>query len=472
MKNCEETERQALLKLKAGFTNGRDSLSSWKGEYCCKWKGISCDDLTGHVTMLDLQSSDYYARLQGKIDSSICELKHLTSLNLSSNYLEGKIPNCIGSLGQLIDLKLARNELFGVIPPNLGNLSNLQTLDLRRNDLVGVIPPTLGNLSNLQTLDLRRNKLVGLIPPTLENLSNFQILDLRHNELVGVIPPTLGNLSNLQTLFLGYNDLVSNDLEWISHLSNLRRLGLLNTTHSGAVDWLSSISKIPSLLELHLDDCGLGQVNPRTIPHLNSSTSLKTLSLSHNELDSSILSWVLNVSKVLRDINLSFNQLSGSLPIFEVTNLASLEYLDLSFNQLKGTLPYTIGKLSSLKGLYLSSIELNGVISEAHLSNLSSLKILDVSHNSISFNLSSDWIPPFQLHGLFASWCTLGPNFPAWLKHQTKLGELEISNSGISDSFPQWFWDQSSSLFYLNASHNKLSGILPKSKHRDSNSLK
>ncbi|XP_061355143.1 receptor-like protein EIX2 isoform X2 [Gastrolobium bilobum] len=516
IKKCVETDTQALLKLKDGFINGRDILSSWQGEDCCTWEGVSCDDLTGHVTRLDLQnSSDFYPRLQGKIDSSICELQHLTFLDLSLNHLEGKIPNCIGSLVQLIDLKLVGNELVSVIPPTLGNLSNLQTLDLSDNELVGIIPPTLGNLSNLQTLDL------------------------------------------------GYNDLVTNDLEWVSHLSNLRSLHLSNTNLSGAVDWLSSISKIPSLLELHLDHCGLGQVNPRTIPHLNSSTSLDTLFLSGNELNSSTLSWVLNVSKVftylylssnelegsipqsfqnlcqlkglwlasnklsgplndnlqnlgcaqnglesldlshnpfssgplpdlswfsslqtlklrntnivgllpqsfghlpyLENIDLSFNQLSGSLSLLKFTEPASLVGLDLSHNQLNGTLPYIIGQLSSLTALYLSSNKLNGNIHEAHLSNLSKLQSLDVSHNSISFNLGSNWIPPFQLRDLYASSCTLGPKFPSWLKHQRELEKLKISNSGISDSFPQWFWNQSLSLKYLNVSHNKLSGVLPKS---------
>ena len=40
---------------------------------------------------------------------------------------------------------------------------------------------------------------------------------------------------------------------------------------------------------------------------------------------------------------------------------------------------------------------------------------------------------------------------------------LQISNTGIKDLFPKWFSDISSSLDYLNVSHNKLSGVLPKS---------
>jgi EIX receptor 1/2 len=57
----------------------------------------------------------------------------------------------------------------------------------------------------------------------------------------------------------------------------------------------------------------------------------------------------------------------------------------------------------------------------------------------------------------------LGPKFPLWLKHQRGLTDLNISNCGISDSFPKWFWNLSSSLTYLDVSHNKLNGPLPKS---------
>ncbi|KAJ1393234.1 Leucine-rich repeat [Sesbania bispinosa] len=491
VKSCMEKDRQALLKLKDGFNN-QDLLSSyWNDKDCCKWKGVSCDNLTGHVTSLDLHSN-YSVALGGKIDPSICELQHLTSLDLTSNELRGNIPNCIGSLGQLIELKLAKNYLDSVIPPTLGNLSNLQTLDLE-----------------------------------------------------------------------GTYYLVVNDLEWLSHLSNLKYLNLSYNNLSRSFDWLSSISKIPSLIELSLHDCGLPQVNPKSIPQVNSSTSFKNLTyldlsnnflhsipdvfgnmislqyldLSNNELEGGLpksfrnlchlevlrvysnklfsllsdciqqlcgpqnslewldlsdnpfsrgplpdFSWLSSLTTLsLRNTNiigplpqlfghmphlvsldLSLNQLSGSLSSFEVSKVASLEFLDLSHNQLNGTLPYNIGKLSNLEMLAVHSNNLNGVISEAHLSSLSRLKYLKVAQNSLSFNLSSNWVPPFQLWELHASSCILGPKFPTWLKHQRELEKLDISNSSISDSFPKWFWDLSSSLLHMNVSHNQLSGGLPK----------
>ena len=99
MKKCVQIDTQALLKLKHGFTSRREILSSWNGEDCCKSKGILCNNLNGHVTTMDLAStiSYYSASLGGKIDSSICELQHLSFLNITYNELEGEIPKCIGS---------------------------------------------------------------------------------------------------------------------------------------------------------------------------------------------------------------------------------------------------------------------------------------------------------------------------------------------------------------------------------------
>ncbi|RHN50279.1 putative polygalacturonase [Medicago truncatula] len=47
MNKCVETERRALLKFKDALIFGRDYvITSWKGEECCKWIGISCDNMT------------------------------------------------------------------------------------------------------------------------------------------------------------------------------------------------------------------------------------------------------------------------------------------------------------------------------------------------------------------------------------------------------------------------------------------
>nr|POF15662.1 putative inactive receptor kinase [Quercus suber] len=57
---CIEKERQALLEFRKGFVEGhRDRISSWDnedGKDCCNWFGVYCNNQTGHVIGLDLDS--------------------------------------------------------------------------------------------------------------------------------------------------------------------------------------------------------------------------------------------------------------------------------------------------------------------------------------------------------------------------------------------------------------------------------
>ncbi len=70
-------------------------------------------------------------------------------------------------------------------------------------------------------------------------------------------------------------------------------------------------------------------------------------------------------------------------------------------------------------------------------------------------------MPPFQLDFIDLSSCKLGPDFPKWMKTQKKFAYLDISNNGISDTIPTWFWDLASELSYLNLSCNHIKGRLP-----------
>lgn len=95
---CTERERQALLHFKQGVVDDFGMLSSWvNGEDkrdCCKWRGVECNNQTGHVISLDLHGTGYYGMgfhqyLGGRIDPSLAELQHLKHLNLSWNHFEG-----------------------------------------------------------------------------------------------------------------------------------------------------------------------------------------------------------------------------------------------------------------------------------------------------------------------------------------------------------------------------------------------
>ncbi|XWS12292.1 hypothetical protein CRYUN_Cryun37aG0076900 [Craigia yunnanensis] len=135
---CSDIERKALLNFKESLTDPFGRLSSWVGEDCCQWHGVSCNTDRGQEMKLDLRNSfrtnkaaEKKSALRAKIDSSLLNVKNLSYLDLSMNNFGGSpIPNFIGSFRTLRYLNLSFAQLGGTIPPHLGNLSNMGYLDL------------------------------------------------------------------------------------------------------------------------------------------------------------------------------------------------------------------------------------------------------------------------------------------------------------------------------------------------------
>jgi len=160
-------------------------------------------------------------------------------------------------------------------------------------------------------------------------------------------------------------------------------------------------------------------------------------------------------------LDLSQNRLVGSLP-FGIGNMRSLSYLNLSQNMLAGEVPRGLGALSNLTYFSLGLNNFSGVLSKDHFAGLVNLEYLDLSLNSLlKLDFSEDWVPPFRLtEGHFGS-CDMGPRFPAWMRWQTGIRNLDISNTRINDVLPHWFWVVVSNASSLDLSRNQLSGGLP-----------
>nr|XP_023886682.1 receptor-like protein EIX1 [Quercus suber] len=421
---CMDSEHDALLTLKEGFRSGLDRFSSWKAEEdCCKWRGVGCDNVSGHVTKLDLRSPDSFNILPGEINRSLLDLPYLRYLDLSQN-----------------------NFYYNPIPDFIGSLQYIEYLNLSNANFRGPIPSSLGNLSHLESLDLSGNE---------------------------------------------YSSLRAENLNWVYGLSFLKVLDLSGADLSNVEDWLDAINMLNSLVELSLFYCKLQKL-PQYLHPVN-FTSLQILDLSHNTFHSTIPDWLFEIGHSLVYLNLSSCQLQGLIPD-AFGNMTSLTSLDLSRNDLEGPIPLTLGmfekesqlnKSSSLRELYLSNNQLNGSleqslvhlsqlvaldvagnklegnITEAHLKKFSRLRVLDLSSNQLVLNVSSSWIPPFQLETIGLGSCLLGPKFPQWLRSQNNFSSIDISNSSIADVVPNWFWNLSSRIRYMNLSFNGLKGSVP-----------
>ncbi|KAH7841071.1 hypothetical protein Vadar_025155 [Vaccinium darrowii] len=473
--SCIETEKQALLKFKDTVIDDHGILSSWGSEPdkkdCCKWWGVKCNDDTGHLTVLNLSSS---FPLSGKISPSLLELQHLKYLDLSGNDFSGNfspIPNHhLGNISSLRYLSLGGNQHFQYLKNydlsggNLEWLSYfplLRHLDLNRVNLsqaTNWLELVSNNLPLLEYLSLSGCSLPNLVPPFNSSLSLITSVDLSYTYLSSsIVIDAFGKMISLVHLNLASNDFAGSIPKSFNNLSRLHSLDLEGNSLTDQLDkFLDKLSG--SEKSLQILNLGANQLMG-TLPDFTRFPSLRELHLPYNQLTGPFPTSFQQVLPNLGALNLRRNRISGMFP--DLTMSQSLTFLDLGGNSLNGTINKSVGQLSRLEHLDVSSNSLEGVISEAHFSNLSSLYWLDFSFNSLVFNISSNWIPPFQLNVIRLASCKLGPGFPKWLRNQHNYFQLDISGANISDVVPNWFWDRPpNSLVYLNLSYNQMVGLV------------
>ncbi|KAK1364373.1 Receptor-like protein EIX2 [Heracleum sosnowskyi] len=414
---CIEMERKALLVFKQGVISGtqrQDLLSSWKNEEeedCCKWKGISCDDHTGHVTHLDISypaTPPYMFGRDVSISHSLLDLSYLNYLDLSGTFFgDLSIPKFIGSLTRLVHLDLSHTYIRGSIPYQFENLTNLQYLNLSHNSLSGPVPKFIGSLSSLRYLDLSSNQFSGDFPQELENLFKLQHLDL------------------------GNNFLTSENFEWLFNLHALVYLDFSYVSIPNPSVWVSFIQRIPNISVMHLNYCNLSAPSSTLS---NFSTSISALHLQGNHINSSIFYWLSHLNGSLEVLDLSYNMLAGRIPQ-SFGHMTAITHLNLGQNLLNGPIPVSFALMTALTYLDLSANQLNGLLPES-FSNLSSLQVADLSSNNLTGNLEDILFGPLAL-----------------------LQELSVSENQLTGSLPDI--TLLSSLKKLQASSNKLNGYLP-----------
>ncbi|XP_043816678.1 receptor-like protein EIX2 [Manihot esculenta] len=506
--NCNAADREALLDLRRGLNDSWSRLSSWHGTNCCAWSGIACHNTTGAVLAVDLPNSSGLQPLGGEIRPSLAKLKSLKHLDLSGNNFHGKIPHFLSDLHNLHYLNVSIAGFSGAIPPNLGNLSSLQFLDVSCGGLTVENLEWLSGLLSLKHLAMNGVELSNLGGAWIEPLNKLPLLSELHLQFCGLsgfiysLPSV--NFTSLEVLSLTGGFFKAKLPAWFVNISSLVSVDISYSMLTGRIPL--GFGELPNLQALKLNynielsascfqlfargwkkirvlDLSINEIHGRLPAHLGNMTSLTDFDLHFNNIEGGFPSSIGKLSN-LQYIDLSLNKLTGSLPNsigqlknlvelrldnyllqgsipYSIGNLQHLTILKLSSNNINGSLPDSIGLLSELSTVDVSLNNLTGIISEAHFHRLENLEQIILSDNSVILNVSSHWVPPFQVIFLQMSSCHVGPSFPYWLRSQKKIEVLEFSRAGVSGSIPNWFWNMTSILAFLNVSFNSLEGHIP-----------
>ncbi|KAG5042323.1 hypothetical protein JHK87_006238 [Glycine soja] len=382
------------------------------------------------LLLRDLQElSMSHCNLSGPLDPSLATLKNLSVIVLDQNNLSSPVPDTFSHLKNLTILSLVYCGLHGTFPQGIFSIGSLSVIDISFNyNLQGVFPDFPRN-GSLQILRVSNTSFSGAFPNSIGNMRNLFELDFSCCQFNGTLPNSLSNLTELSYLDLSFNNFTG-QMPSLGRAKNLTHLDLSHNGLSGA---------IPS-------------------SHFEGLDNLVSIGLGYNSINGSIPSSLFTLTRLQR-ILLSYNQF-GQLD--EVTNVSSskLNTLDLSSNRLSGSFPTFILQLEALSILQLSSNKFNGSMHLDNILVLRNLTTLDLSYNQLSVkvnvtNVGSSSFP--SISNLKLASCNL-KTFPGFLRNQSRLTTLDLSDNHIQGTVPNWIW-KLQTLESLNISHNLLTHL-------------
>ena len=265
---------------------------------------------------------------------------HLTILKVSHNRLQSINPSGSAWNVTFQELHLSHNLLVEVSEYAFHDLQNFKFLDLSHNSKLKSLRITsFSAVGNLEVLNISHTNLIklSLYAPLLESFICVGVLGYQGIEGLGIFVP--GQTFN-HSLNLDYMDLSSTKLTWrelwnperkvsLFHgLSGLKILYLTNTSNRYFPS--EAVENLTSLLELHLNQNNLKYLPSRLLANLKQlkvfnigenwlmsieddtfryATSLETLVISSNMLDTLNKTTIWPIRSSLISIDLSDNNL-------------------------------------------------------------------------------------------------------------------------------------------------------------------
>ncbi|KAL1313465.1 hypothetical protein HN51_040034 [Arachis hypogaea] len=195
----------------------------------------------------------------------------------------------------------------------------------------------------------------------LQNFTSLRRLVLVNNGFHGELPETVGSFVNLEEVTLSGNNLSGEVPTSLGTLEKLKVLDLSHNDFHGCVPESFGDGKFMEMVKLDLSHNGFGCRVPESLGHLQ---SLELLDLSFNKFGNFGVPLFLGKVPTLKEVYLSGNNLGGVIPeIWE--NLGGIRGIGFSMMGLVGEIPASMGVyLKNLTYLGLDNNMLVGPVPE------------------------------------------------------------------------------------------------------------
>lgn len=265
-----------------------------------------------------------------KLPEIVGSMQHLSTVSLDGTSI-AELPVSVKNLTGLVFLSLRNCKNLGCLPSELDFWKSLKNLDLFGCSKLDSLPESLGYLKNLEMLDLGETA-IRQPPSTIGLLENLKILSFCGNK------PIASYWSNMMKIFWERRGFFSLSFPSFKGLCSLKELDLsdcnlseelmpkdfyclyslevLNIGRNNFVNTPESVSRLPQLKYLFLDECkslkALRKV-PASIHEIsaNNCSSLDTLLIAEAITDA----WMWPIFYFTNCFKLSVNQ--GSSTAFE-----------------------------------------------------------------------------------------------------------------------------------------------------------